>query len=130
PMHTLLVQAYYLAGDFASAAKELRSEIDADEKAGRAPAEERLQLLASACLKQKDNGGYADALEKLVAHHPKKEYWADLINRVQRKPGFSPKLQLDAYRLQLATGNLTGASDYMEMAQLALQAGYPGKAKK
>ena len=32
--------------------------------------------------------------------------------------------------MQLATGNLTATSDFMEMSQLALQAGFPGEAKK
>ena len=32
--------------------------------------------------------------------------------------------------MQLATGNLTATNDYMEMSQLALQAGFPGEAKK
>ncbi len=33
------------------------------------------------------------------------------------------------YRLRLATGNLTSTNDYLEMAQLALQAGVPAEAK-
>ena len=48
----------------------------------------------------------------------------------EKKPGFSDRLGLDVYRLQLATGNLTTTSDYMEMAQLAIQAGYAAEAKK
>jgi hypothetical protein len=62
-------------------------------------------------------------------YYPKKEYWTDLLNRVQRKPGFSDRLALDVYRLKLVTGNITTAADYMEMAQLSLQAGIPAEAK-
>jgi len=36
---------------------------------------------------------------------------------------------VNVYRLRMATGNLSGANDYMEMAQLALQAGVPAEAK-
>ena len=129
-MRTLLIQSYYLNGDCLSVSRELQSELQADEKAGRAPPEERLQLLASCYVKQKDNAGYATALEKLVTYYPKKDYWVDLINRIQRKPGYADRLSLDVYRLKLATGNLTTAGDYMEMAQLALQAGFPAEAKK
>ena len=50
--------------------------------------------------------------------------------RIQRKPGFANRLTLDVYRLMQATGNLKETSDLMEMAQLALQAGLPGEAKK
>ncbi len=52
------------------------------------------------------------------------------MTRVQRKPGFSERLELDVYRLMQATGNLKTADDYMEMAQLALQAGFPAEAQK
>jgi hypothetical protein len=126
----VLIQAYYLSGDNASAARLLREQIEADEKAERAPPEDRLQFLASCYLKMNDNAGYSWVLEKLVTHYPKKSYWADLISRMQRKPGFSDRLELDVYRLQLATGNLNKPNEYMEMAQLALQAGFPIEAKK
>ena len=46
-----------------------------------------------------------------------------------RKSGFSGRFSLDLLRLRLATGNLTKAEDYMELAQLALQAGYPAEGK-
>ena len=49
---------------------------------------------------------------------------------MQRKPGFSDRLALDTYRLSLATGSMSAANDYMEMAQLALQAGLPAEAKQ
>ncbi|HWY73308.1 MAG TPA: hypothetical protein VNW98_06670, partial [Burkholderiaceae bacterium] len=40
------------------------------------------------------------------------------------------RLELDVLRLQLATGNLAKPEQYMVMAQLALQAGFPAEAKK
>ncbi|HEX2531003.1 MAG TPA: tetratricopeptide repeat protein [Burkholderiaceae bacterium] len=129
-MRTLLVQTYYLNGDYSRAAKEIQGEIQAEEKAGRAPSEEQLQLLANCAIKQNDKAGYVHALEKLVAHHPKKEYWNDLLSRQQSKPGFSDRLALDLFRLKLAAGQLTKATDYMEMSQLALQAGFPAEAVK
>ncbi len=129
-VHQVLIQAYYLSGEFGNAARLLKEQIESEEKADRAPTEEKLQFLASCYLKMNDNAGYVLALEKLVAHYPKKSYWADLIARMQRKPGFSDRLGLDVLRLQLATGNLSKAPEFMEMAQLALQAGFPAEAKK
>jgi Tetratricopeptide repeat len=129
-VHQVLIQAYYLSGEFGNAARLLKEQIEAEEKADRVPTEEKLQFLASCYLKMNDNAGYVLALEKLVAHYPKKSYWADLIARMQRKPGFSDRLELDVLRLQLATGNLSKAPEFMEMAQLALQAGFPAEAKK
>ena len=129
-IRTLLIQSQYLGGDFAGAAKELTTEIQAAEKAGSAPGEDRLKLLVNASLKLNDTNGYVWALERLVTYYPKKEYWVDLLARLQRKPNFSDRLALDTYRLSLATGSLSAANDYMEMAQLALQAGYPAEARQ
>ncbi|HUG25695.1 hypothetical protein [Piscinibacter sp.] len=129
-IRTLLIQSQYLSGDFAGAAKELTTEIQQAEKAGQAPGEDRLKLLMNATLKLNDTNGYVWAVEKLVTYYPKKEYWVDLLSRLQRKPNFSDRLVLDAYRLSLATGSMSRTNDYMEMAQLALQAGYPAEAKQ
>lgn len=129
-MRTLLVQSHYLGGAYADAARELHAIVEAEEKAGRTPGEDQLQMLASCHARLNDAAAYQGVLEKLVAHHPKKEYWADLLRRVPQRPGFSSRLALDVYRLQLATGNLASAADHVEMAQLALQESSPVEAKK
>jgi len=127
-IHQTLVQAEYLGGDYTAAARELKAEIETDEKEGRTPGEDRLTFLISCYLKMNDNAGYAAVLEKLVAYYPKKTYWADLIYRMQKR--VADRLTLDLYRIQLATGNLSKPTEYMEMAELALQAGFPVEAKK
>ena len=129
-IRTLLIQSQYLSGDFAGAQRELTTEIQAAERAGSPPPEDRIKLLMNAALKQNDTGSYVYAVEKLVTYYPKKEYWVDLLSRLQRKPNFSDRLALDTYRLSLATGSMTKANDYMEMAQLAVQAGYPAEGKQ
>ena len=129
-IRTLLIQSQYLSGDYAGAAKELTTEIQAAEKNGTPPGEDRLKLLLNAALKLGDNDTYVYTVEKLVTYYPKKEYWVDLLSRMQRKPGFSDRLALDAYRLSLATGSMSAAADYMEMAQLSVQAGFAGEAKQ
>jgi len=108
----------------------LMAEIQAAEKAGATPAEDRINLLMNAAIKQKDIGAETFALERLVSYYPKKEYWVTLLNRLQRKPNFSDRLSLDTYRLSLATGSMTAGNDYSEMAQLALQAGSTAEAKQ
>jgi hypothetical protein len=123
-MRTVLLQSYYLGNDCASVNKMLSSGGE-----DRRVSEEELQILANCFLRQRDTGGYVSAIEKLVIYYPKKEYWTDLLSRVQKKPGFSDRLGINVYRLRLATGNLTSANDYLEMAQLALQAGVPAEAK-
>ncbi len=129
-IRTLLIQSQYLSGDFAGAAKELTVEIQGAESAGKAPQEDRLKLLLNAASKQGDNNAYVYAMEKLVTYYPKKEYWVDLLSRMQRKSGFSGRLALDAYRLSLATGSMSASADYMEMAQLALQADLASEGKR
>lgn len=129
-MRTLLIQSQYLSGDFAGAARELTGEIQAAEKSGTPPAQDRLNLLLNAATQLKDQNTTVFALERLVTYYPRKEYWVDLLSRMQRKPGFSDRLVLDTYRLSLATGSMSAAADYMEMGQLALQAGHVLEAKQ
>ena len=117
-----LIQSYYLSGKYAEAGKELEGSKNLSEG--------QLGMLANIQLKQNDKPGYVNTLEKLAASYPKPNYWTDLLNRVSGKPGFSSSLNLDVLRLRLANGLLTKPSDYMEMGQLALQAGNPAEAMK
>ncbi len=129
-IRTMLIQSQYLSGDFAGASRELMAEVQGAERSGSPPAEDRLKLLLNAASKQGDNNAYVYAMEKLVTYYPKKEYWVDLLSRLQRKSGFSDRLALDTYRLSLATGSMTAPADYMEMAQLALQADLASEGKQ
>jgi Tfp pilus assembly protein PilF len=127
---TLMIQTQYLSGDLAGVSKELMADIQGAERSGATPAEDRINMLMNAAIKQRDVGAEAFALERLVMYYPKKEYWVTLLSRLQRKPGFSDRLALDAYRLSLATGSMTAGADFSEMAQLALQAGSSAEAKQ
>ena len=124
-MRTVLLQSYYLGNDCGSVQKMLAGAEEGSKRAS----EEELQILANCYLRQKDNTGYVNTIEKLVIHYPKKEYWTDLLARVQKKSGFSDRLGVNVYRLRFATNNAGTANDYMEMAQLAMQAGVPAEAK-
>ncbi|WP_374679748.1 hypothetical protein [Hydrocarboniphaga effusa] len=125
----LYVQSLYLAGKYKEAGVELASRIKSLEAAGKRPTDTQLQLLASCALKQNDMVAYTAALEKIVTYTPKPDYWLDLTLRTSNKPGFSPNLTLDVYRLRKRTETLQKTGDYMEAAQLALQAGFPGEAQ-
>lgn len=125
---SLMIQTQYLSGDLAGASKELTEEVQAAEKNGTTPAEERINLLMNVAVKQHDINAETFALERLVIYYPKKEYWVSLLSRLQSKPHFSDRLALDAYRLSLATGSMSAGNDFSEMAQLAVQAGSPTEA--
>ncbi len=129
-MKALLAQDYYLAGDYASAARELQSEAAALEAAGKEPSEDRLQMLLACQKALKDSSGYVHTMELLVRHFPKKEYWSDFVHRVETRAGFADRLQIDLYRFKSAHGFLTQEAQVMEMAQLALQADFPTLGKK
>jgi predicted negative regulator of RcsB-dependent stress response len=129
-MKALLAQDYYLAGDYSAAAKQLQSEAAAEEAAGKVPAEDRLQMLLACQKSLKDSAGYVHTMEILVSHYPKKEYWSEFVHRVETRAGFADRLQIDLYRFKNAHGFVTQEPQVMEMAQLALQAGFPSMGKK
>jgi hypothetical protein len=124
-----MIQAKSMSGDNAGALKETRAEIQAAEKAGRVPSQTTLEAYAFAVQKS-DKVAYLATLEKLVMHYGKKEYWVNLLNSVERKSEFSSRLSMDLYRLKLAVGQVSKTSDYMEMAQMAIQDGNAAEAVK
>ncbi|MFZ6654629.1 tetratricopeptide repeat protein [Undibacterium sp. TJN19] len=128
-MHNLMARAYYLENDYAGTIKVLTAVIAEDDKAKRNPSQENLRLLAGSYQQIKDNNGYALVLERMLELYPQKEYWGDLLYRIEHRPGFAERLRLDLYRLLLVTDSLDDASQYVEMTELALLAGLPIEAK-
>ena len=124
-LRQLLIQNYYQSGNLSGAEQELRN----IEKGGKLN-EDQLGLLANIQLKKGDKAGYVGTIEKLAASYPKVSYWTDLLNRVVTKPGYSNRLTVDVYRLKLANNLLKKPSEFVEMAQLVLQAKAPAEALK
>jgi tetratricopeptide (TPR) repeat protein len=129
-MNNLQTSAHYLSGDYAGVVRDMQQKVQAVERAVPVVDENTLRMLAASYAKLGDDAGYVNTLEKLLIHHPKKDYWADMLARVQNKPGFADRLALDVLRLQMATGTLDEPAQYVEMAQLALHRGLPAEAKK
>ena len=129
-LRDLVPQALYLANEHKAAAEELETRVAADEAAGRTTPEQTLRLLSSSYVQAKDDAGYVRTLERMATSYPKPEYWSELLSRVTKQPGFSERLWLDVYRLRFAANLMRNADEYVEMAQLALNAGYPGEAMK
>ncbi len=127
-VRTIYLQALYLGNDFAGAARELLKDLEAEERENKAPAEEQLQLLANSCAQIKDAACYGKAMEMLVAHYPKRDYWLSVIYSIATRPGFSERLALDVARIKIETGTMRGADDYLDAAQLSLQDGFPMEA--
>lgn len=118
------------SGDYAAIARDAAAAVQAAEQAGRRPGEDDLLRLADAQNRQGQTNAYVATLEKLLLNYPKKDYWNAYLGRLARKTGFSARYELDLLRLRLASGTLVKTEEYMEMAQLALQAGFPAEARK
>ena len=126
------LQSYLQAasGDYGAIAKDAAAAVSAAEQAGRRPEEGDLLRLADAQQRTGNNNGYLATLEKLLAYYPKKDYWSAYLGRLPRKPGFADRFALDVLELRLASGTLSRTEDFMEMAQLALQAGLPAEGRR
>jgi hypothetical protein len=125
----LMAQAYFVEKDFANSAKVFRALIAAQQRAGKPPGEDLLLTLAACAFEQKDDPGFATALENLVSYYPKPRYWSDLLLAVAKRPGFAKRLTLDLDRLRLETGAMDQPGQFVEAAELALAEGFPGDAK-
>jgi hypothetical protein len=128
-MRAFPIQAYYLQGDYNSAARIQSAQIAQTIKAGGRPTEAALDLLANCQERIHDSAGFQTTMTELVTYYPKPDYWQNLIHAAQTRAGFSSRLNLDIQRLQLALGYLVKPEDYMEMTELALQVPLPGEAK-
>ena len=126
------LQAYLqsASGDYVAIARDAGAAVAAAEQAGRRPDEGDLLRLADAQQRTGNNAGYSATLEKLLTHYPKKDYWNAHLARLPRKPGFGDRFALDVMRLRLASGTLSKTDEFMEMAQLALQAGLPAEGRR
>jgi len=117
------------SGDYAVILRDAQAKVHAAEAAGSKPAEDDLLRMADAARRLNSNAAYSHALDSLVINYPKKDYWSAHLSSIQRKPGFADRLSLDVMRLKFANGLISKTDEYMEMTQLALQAGVPVEAR-
>jgi hypothetical protein len=118
------------SGDYGQIARENAAKVQAAIAGGRRPEEDDLLRLADAYRHTGNKAGDLQVKEQLVTYYPSnKQYVGIYLSDIAGKPGFSSRFSLDILRLRLASGNLTSAADYMEMAQLLLQAQLPAEAK-
>lgn len=128
-MGILLGQSQYLLNDFKGAAATMTNVVNNAEKAGRKPDENWIQIVMSSQFKLDNRDGIGEALKKMVRHYPKPEYWENLLD-IYRRKGNGDRMTLGYYRLMNEVGVLKEKGDYVEMAQLAMDAGVPGEAQE
>ncbi|HKD46099.1 MAG TPA: hypothetical protein VKB67_00270 [Rhizomicrobium sp.] len=119
----VVAQAYYLSGDKQGCLKYIKSNFGANPSS-----DATLQLQMSCAHDSGDDAAERAALEALVAHTGKTEYWNNLLKMSERGQGMRDHDTLDVYRLKLLTGTISGADEYTTLAQLALQLGFPAEA--
>lgn len=129
-MQTLLIQSYFLSNDYKSALAEQQKQIDAELKAGSIPAETQWQFMANCQEKLGDKDGLRHSYMQLALHYSKPEYWSRVMSSLIATKGMSPAVQLEVWNFRAKTGLLTTADQYMTMAEIAVQAGYPYMAKQ
>lgn len=128
-VRSAVVRAALAKGDCGPAVDQLTVLIAAVEKRNEKPQEALLRAQVGCQAKLGSDQGYYRELERLITHHPRKEYWADLIARLQRKAGFPDRLLLDTFRLMRHVGAMEDADDFTSAAQLSMLAALPGEAQ-
>jgi hypothetical protein len=124
------IQSLYLGKDYPAAARELEADFASQRAAGKTPPEQSLRMLASCYNLTKAKDSYFGVIEQLVVAYPKKDYWRELIARVQSQPAFDDRLWFDLQRFKHAALGMGDANDYFESAEAAQQANLPVEARK
>ena len=114
----IVAQAYYRAGDRAGCEKYIKQNF------GSSPNDTALELLMRCAYENNDEATQREALETLVAHTGKPEFWNNLLKISEHVQGMRDPDTLQIYRLKLLTGTMAGKDDYITLAQLALQLGF------
>jgi len=117
----VVAQAYYLDGDKQGCLKYIKSNLPN-------PDDETLALQLRCAYDANDEATERQALDLLIAHTGKAEYWNDLLKMSERAQGMRDHDTLDIYRLKLLTGTISGKDEYTTLAQLAVQLGFPSEA--
>lgn len=124
-LRLIQVQAMFLADDKAGAAREVTNALKELDTANKTPSEDLILLQGRIALNMNDDAMYRAALERLVLHYPKSEYWADLIARTSRVANFNERYLLDLLRLKMTLNQPLTESNYMFIARASREAGFP-----
>ncbi|MCX7261561.1 MAG: hypothetical protein NTX67_02000 [Burkholderiales bacterium] len=110
--------------------QEVKEKIRLDEAAKVKTPESDYRLMAFSQRQLKDDAAYNNTLKTLLQNYPSKAYWSETIARITRKANFNARFDLDLYRLLEMTGNMEDTVEYVDMANLALNAGLPAEAAR
>lgn len=122
-IQTLIAQAYFLSGDYAGTIRYLKGRSDLDS----------LKLIYGAAFKLHDMDAIQSSLEQLILATGNVDYWRGGIEIAEHQRPLTDHETLDLLRLRLLTGTMRptqgGDDDYSQLAQIAIQLGFPGEAQ-
>lgn len=130
-MTAVLGQLQYQSGQLKPAMETFSTLVSSSEKAGQRPKEDWLKLMYRVSYQIAGNPNPLDKstlaiVEKLLRYYPNETYWSALLAGMKsQQMSDATRFQLD--RLMLAVGNMKDADEYISLAQLANNAGYPGE---
>jgi hypothetical protein len=110
-------------GDWKGAAATIQQVVEHQSK----PEEKLLEFQWNCYVKVNDSADAAKVIEQLVSYYPEPNYWLNALAPLSRMDIKDGHLQLNVYRLMNDVGVLKRPTDYAEMAELALDQGYPGE---
>jgi tetratricopeptide (TPR) repeat protein len=120
-------QAKYLSQDYRGAVDSLEKAVSIARSAGTKVEENWLQVVLSGYVQLKDAPGVLATLKELAVAYPKKTYLTDLFGQWKRSEN-DDRIVLNLYRVMFALNLLEFSEDYLRMAQLDMEMGFPGEA--
>lgn len=122
--HALVAAGYLVQKDCKNAVVALEKSVEGIE-----PNETQLKQLNYCYYQNEDKAKQQSALEALTVRFPSRAYFIDLLNLYQDQNA-DPRAVLNLYRLGFDRGWLERNDEYLEYAELALDAGSPAEALK
>ena len=119
-----IAQGEFASGNFAEALRLARPLAG-----GNPPSLQALTIIQASCFKMNDTACNLDTLERLVRFYPNAERWHNLLRMVNNTRGLSDEQKLEIFRIRLLVDDIKTATDYQDMAQMALITNYPAEAK-
>lgn len=129
-MKTLLIQSYFLNNNYKEAMTAQQKQIDEEIKNGQVPAESQWQIMANCQEKLGDQDGLRHSYTQLAMHYPKAEYWGHIMAALSSSRDLSPSVKLEILNLRFNMNLMRTSEEYMEMAEVAMQANMPHFALK
>ena len=115
-------QSKYLAGDFRGAVARTAQLVAATVRKGGQPQEASLQILLDSYYRLNDRKQIAQTWEMLLRHHPKPEYWRNVLEIRSAQP-HSERVDFYYLALKFDVGMLDDPEDYETLALGAIDLG-------